>query len=236
MKRNSLAIRLLKFSALVILFGVSGKMDTFAARSAVLQTSNLVSAHSWKLHKPSEKDGSTLIEKNGILHLSVDRAFADQHLSVPLSTDSSVNGTISKLSQTANIEIGRALHLRFLAKSATTQGLRVQIIESKYPYAQTLGENPQIGQTWKEYNYDCVAPASVDQLSLFFKPHASIDLKDVSVTVRALSDLGLCEHDLSKSGMASNIENFRKARVKIVVVDRQGRRVPQALVHIEQNR
>jgi endo-1,4-beta-xylanase len=236
MKRNSQAIRLLKFSALAVLLGVPGKMDTFAARSAVSQTPNLISANKWKLHTPSEKDGSTLTEKNGILHLWVDQAFADQGLSIPLSMDTRVKVPSSRLSQIANIEIGQALHLRFLAKSATTQGLRVQIIQSKYPYAQTLGENPQIGQTWKEYNYDCIAPASVDRLSLFFKPKCSIDLKDISVTGRALSDLGLAEKDLSQSGIASNIEEFRKARVKIVVVDRQGRRVPKALVHIDQNR
>ena len=217
---------------MAIVFAATAPIETSAARSQVTRvspTANLISDRIWSLHKVSDKDTSTLTKKNDVLKLSIDPLLIGQQLTAIFTVTAA-----DKLSPRDNAEIGEALHLHFLARSVAPQGMRVQIIQSKYPYAPTLAEDLEIDQKWREFSFDCIAPVNGDTLSLCFKPKSSVELKEISLRPEEISDLGIPNRDLSKAGIADNIENFRKAPVKILVLDRRGHPVPNALVHIEQ--
>jgi endo-1,4-beta-xylanase len=190
---------------------------------------NLVAKGGWDIYNNSTQDKLQVRNDGTIVLTATDHPDSkEKEAAISQKLDAADQST------TGNPTDGQALHVRFLARSNHNGMLGVSVMEGKYPYAQSMNENTEVGGTWKEYDLDCVAPKQKDGLSLHFNPHGSVELKDVSVTPESATKIGINPNDLTKQGIDKNIEKYRQGNLKVIVLDHDGNPIPDANVHVKQ--
>jgi len=193
--------------------------------TASTNTNNLVADGQWQMYN---KMGNDSLSQNcdGSLHLDT---------AENTDRDPGIFHEID-LSKQPRAEDGQPLHVKFWAKSSDSQPLTAAVMQSKYPFAQTTHETQYLTPSWKQYEFDCVAPGNADGLWLHFKTKGATDIKEIGVTAESAADLGLNAHDLTAQGCESNIDKYRKGKIEVEVLDQSGKPLPKADVQIKQTK
>lgn len=133
---------------------------------------------------------------------------------------------------------GHRIRLRFWARSATRNPLRVTVERSGPPYDATAERTLALSPEWQPFTLDGVAPGY--RLSAHFQmgqQAGTVDLMQI-----ALADEGVdpavaqARAALQPAAVRARIERCRKGTLTVRVVDKNGRPVPGASVRLAQTR
>ena len=194
---------------------------------------NMDASTGWKIYDNSKNDSVGSGDQNS-LRLKVDNTPGQTH---EAGIEKKVD--LPPVTFTDHLPGEQPVHLHFSVRTtsptAAPEQLNVALIESTYPYPQTLNEKVTAGSTWHDYDFDGVAPTGGAGQSLHFKLNGGdVELKDISVTPESDRAIGVNTQDLTPDGIEQNIDRNRKTNLKVTVLDSSGKPVPDADVHIKE--
>ncbi len=146
-------------------------------------------------------------------------------------------------------ELGHLVHVHFKAKSDHDNKMTVEIVGSQPPYAQSMSERVDLKNDknadkdgFTTYDFDTVLPDTKQSGDLRFKFHlgreqepGQVQIKDISAR-EVQSAPNANPADLTRAAEDKRIDQLRKGDLNITVRDTNGNVIPDAQVHLEEQR
>lgn len=136
---------------------------------------------------------------------------------------------------------GHLLTLRFEARSATKNPLRVTVEKEGPPYTLALSLSPRLSPKWKSFTVNGTAPGyGPNGLSLHFQGGQQVGM--IELRRITLTDLGpdpavlVTQAALTPSAIEARIQKYRMGTLTVRVVGANGKPLPNAQVQITQTR
>lgn len=139
------------------------------------------------------------------------------------------------------VPTGHGLKMRFEARSATRNPMRVAIEQNGPPYAAVLEISPTLTPQWQAFNVTGITPGyGPNGLSAHFQAGqqaGAVEVRRVSVTDTGL-DPALAEANaaLTPAATQARIRKYRMGVLTVRVVGPDGKPIPNAQVQITQTR
>lgn len=139
------------------------------------------------------------------------------------------------------VPAGHRLELRFQARSATNNPIRVTVEQSAAPYAPTLEMTAKLTPLWQLFDVTGVSPGyGPNGLSAHLQvgqQAGTVEVRRVSVTDTGLDPaLAAANAALAPAAIQARIRKYRMGLLTVRVVGPNGRPVPNAQVQITQTR
>ena len=141
----------------------------------------------------------------------------------------------------AAVPDGHRLRLRFRARSATRNPIRVTVEKSGPPWTPLIERSATLAPDWQAFDLTETSPGyPADGLSVHFQAGQQagvVEVTDVQVTDEGIDPaLTAAQAALRPAAVQARIEKYRKGTLSVRVVDKNGRAVPGATVRIAQTR
>lgn len=141
----------------------------------------------------------------------------------------------------AAIPEGHRVRLRFFARSETRNPIRVTVERSGPPYDPAALRTLTLTPDWQEYAANGVSagfgPGGLSAHIQMGQQAGTMELRGITVTDEGMDPaLAQAQAAIEPAQVRARIEKYRKGRLTVKVVDKNGKVVPGAMVKIAQTR